>query len=177
MKLTHERLRKVFAYDKTKGLFYYKIKTNRSVKIGQAAGWVNEHNGYRYVSIDGEVFLYARLVWFYVYGHFPENDIDHINRIRHDNRIKNLRKVNRRSNLKNSKVPITNSSGVKGVGWFKKSKKWRASIMVNQKDHHLGLYKNFHNAVCARLAAEQCLGWDKYDSKSSAFSYVEKMIK
>ncbi|WP_252233758.1 HNH endonuclease [Clostridium sp. ZS1] len=73
----------------------------------------------------------------------PSNKlIDHINGNKLDNRKCNLRIVNKSQNAMNSKKPKNNTSGVKGVYWDKRSKKWEASIQVNMKKKSLGYFKN-----------------------------------
>ena len=77
------------------------------------------------------------------------------------------------NNMRNCGNRKDNTSGVKGINWDKKSKKWKAQIRVYGK-FYLGCYKHLHNAVLARLAAEQCLGWPGCDSASPAYRYAVK---
>lgn len=87
------------------------------------------------------------------YGDIPDGmEIDHINRIKDDNRIENLRVVTKRQNCCNLS---TNTSGIPGVIWCKQQKKWRARIWVNGKNKHLGLFENIEDAKVARKKAEQ----------------------
>ena len=117
-----------------------------------------------------------RIIWLYVYGYLPENDIDHINRIKDDNRLCNLREVSRSCNIRNACLSTNNTSNIKGVCFDTSRNKWISTIYFNNKAHTLGRYNNFHNAVCARLAAEQCLGWPDCDSRSSSYLYVKDNI-
>ena len=130
-------------------------------------------DGYLQIGIYKNRYLSHRLAWLYVYGYFPEGDIDHINRIKTDNRIKNLREVWRLCNIRNSKTPRNNKSGVKGVSWNKASNKWESRIGLNNKSKNLGLNIDFVEAVCLRLAAEQCLDWGSCDIESSASKYIK----
>jgi hypothetical protein len=113
----------------------------------------------------------------YMHGYFPENQIDHINRNPADNWFENLREVSQMCNTRNSRTYYTNTSGVKGVSFKEDSLKWRAEVTVNFKSKHLGFYDDFADAVCARLAAEQCLGWAGCDKDSSAHKYVKELLK
>ena len=79
-------------------------------------------------------------------------------------------------NLRNTGNFAHNTSGVKGVSWSKLTNKWEACIKINRKKKHLGMYKNFDDAVCARLAGEQCLDWEGCDSNSPAYLYVKEML-
>lgn len=174
--LTYERLHEVLDYNEETGIFIWKIKPAHRVDIGDTAGCKNS-KGYIYISIDGKDYRANRLAWFYVYGYFPERCIDHKNRIRHNDWIDNLREVSPQCNARNSGNPKDNTSGVKGVYWNKQFKKWRAMITVNQKICCLGCHKDFSEAVCYRLAGEQCLNWSNCDSSSPAYQYVHKMLK
>jgi hypothetical protein len=91
------------------------------------------------------------LAWLYVQGVWPDAEIDHVNRIRDDNRIDNLRDVTRLQNCCNRN---DNTSSVAGVHWFKQDKKWRAQIWVVSKIKHLGYFANIEDAAEARRAAE-----------------------
>ncbi len=66
--------------------------------------------------------------------------VDHKNGDGLDNRRENLRVCNQQQNTSNSKKPITNTSGFKGVTWSKERNKWAAQIMVKQKHLHLGYF-------------------------------------
>jgi Fe-S oxidoreductase len=79
--------------------------------------------------------------------------------------------------MRNTGNHKNNISGVKGVWWNKNRKRWNAYIFVNTKLKYLGAYKNFDEAVCTRLAIEQCLNWDGCDSNSPAYQYVQKILK
>lgn len=125
--------------------------------------------GYVAISVQGKLHLAHRLAWLFVHGYLPEHQVDHINRIRDDNRIENLREVSRSCNLRNTGNFVNNTSGVKGVYWNKGKNKWHAQIRINLKMKHLGYYDDFQDVVCARLTAEQCVGWSGCDSNSPAF--------
>lgn len=81
--------------------------------------------------------------------------VDHINRNPLDNRKENLRFLTHTANLINSKTPITNKSGCKGVTWRKDSNKWRAQITLNGKIISLGCFDLKEDAIKARKAAEE----------------------
>lgn len=81
--------------------------------------------------------------------------IDHINRNGLDNRKNNLRITSNADNVRNSRRPITNTSGYKGVAFHKPTKKWRAYITVFGKQLHLGLFKDIEEANIARKKADK----------------------
>lgn len=172
--LTQLRLKELLKYNPDTGVFTWRIPRH-GIRRGDQAGCIKP-DGYRYIGIDGKKYIASRLAWFYVEGYMPENDMDHKNRVRDDDRWCNLRHVSRQCNNRNCGNPRTNTSGVKGVCWDRRYEKWHADIMVNKKKHYLGRYNDFDDAVCARLAAEQCLNWSGCDSSSPAYRHVRAMI-
>jgi hypothetical protein len=83
----------------------------------------------------------------------PENKpfVDHINNIKTDNRIENLRWATVKENIFNSKIGKNNTSGVKGVSYKKTRNKWVAQIKINGKVTHIGSFDNKEEAIKARL--------------------------
>lgn len=148
--ITQERLKELFKYDPDTGLLTRSTGFN-NVKIGDIAGTLR-YDGYLHIKIDGKLYLCHRLAWVYMYGDIPEN-IDHINHIRDDNRIVNIRNVSKLENNRNQSIMPTNTSGVTGVSWHKTLNKWRCFINVNNKQVHLGVYDDFELACLVRKEA------------------------
>ena len=115
-------------------------------------------NGYKTGSILNRCYLAHRIIWAMVYDEWPEN-IDHINGVRDDNRIQNLRSVSRSENNRNKKRQSNNASGVCGVNWHKQHSKWRAYIKADGKVKNLGYFTDFDDAVAARKEAEAEYGY------------------
>ena len=67
-------------------------------------------------------------------------EVDHIDGNPLNNRKSNLRLVTHAQNQRNFKKFKTNTSGYKGVAWHKARRKWRAYIVLNAKQRHLGLF-------------------------------------
>jgi hypothetical protein len=112
--ITQEQLKEFLEYDKETGVFIRKIDWYKSKK-GDIAG-TDDGRGYKKIWILGKKYLLHRLAWLYVYGKFPDNDIDHINGNPSDNRIENLRDVSKSCNLQNqSRMHKNNKSGMLGV--------------------------------------------------------------
>lgn len=156
MKPTIERVREVFAYDAETGLFTRKVATSRSTKVGECAGTIALH-GYVQIRIDGHLDLAHRLAWFYVHGEWPKGQIDHINGVRNDNRIANLRDVSRSMNLQNQrKATATNkTTGMLGAHLHKPSGLFVASIRAEGQHKHLGYFKTPEAAHIAYVAAKR----------------------
>ena len=151
--LTQEHLKRLFLYNPESGLFT-RLKTTASNAVkGSVAGNRNSR-GYVKIKINGREYSAHRLAWLYVYGSFPEAQIDHINQDKSDNRIGNLRKATAPQNQQNVGVRKDNSSGFAGVRWNKQLGKWVANIRVHGIRKHLGCFDDMDAAVQARLNAE-----------------------
>ena len=172
-KLTQKQVKKLLHY--SDGKLFWKVGRG-SAKVNSIAGWLT-YDGYFRIGINGKIYNRNRIVWLWHNGYFPENQLDHIDRVRHHDYIENLREVSQQCNMRNCINHITNKSGVKGVHWSANRGKWVASLSLKNKMKFLGRYKSFDNAVCARLVAEQCLNWLNCDSSSPAYQYVKNHIQ
>ena len=152
--IDQETVKKLFHYDAESGMLLWRNGNGRNVKPWQQAKALNG-NGYCSVKIEKKNHPVHRIIWLYVYGHFPEQDIDHKNRIRNDNRLCNLRAVSRTDNCQNISLPSHNKSGHIGVSWFKNHNCWTVYVKVNKKNKWLGYYKNLDDAIAARKAGEK----------------------
>ena len=112
--------------------------------------WRLRNRGYVYRKHHGkEIWLHNEIM------HPPEGYVvDHINGNPLDNTRDNLRICTQLDNMKNLKLNIRNTSGVKGVNWRKDIQKWRAFIQVEGKFISLGTYTNKEDAIKARKEAE-----------------------
>jgi hypothetical protein len=172
--LSQERVRELLDYNPETGELVWKVSTGSRARVGAPAGALRP-DGYKATMIDKRLCLNHRLIWFYTHGYFSENQIDHVNRDKSDNRLSNLREVSHSCNIRNSKQLATNTSGVQGVWWHREGRKWCTEIYADKK-RYLGLHSSFLEAVCHRLAAEQCLGWGSCDSNSPAYQYVRENL-
>jgi len=75
--------------------------------------------------------------------------IDHIDGDGLNNQRSNLRVATHSQNMRNSKIPINNTSGYKGVYWSKEKNKWCAQIKIDYKNKHLGYFDNKIDAAKA----------------------------
>jgi hypothetical protein len=151
--VTQHRLKEVLDYNFDTGVFTWKKKTSKKIVVGQVAGCL-DGQGYIMIKVDGKIYKAHRLAWLYVNGAFPSRQIDHINRVKADNRICNLREALPWENQQNHPMHSSNTSGVVGVNWSRHAKKWRAQIKHNGRNLHLGYYENMEDAIVARAMAK-----------------------
>lgn len=124
---------------------FIRLSSNNQHKSGEIAGTLH-HSGYIHIRIGKHKYLAHRLAWLYVYGEFPKDMLDHINGIRDDNRICNLRGATHSENRRNMNV-INSNSGFKGVHFqgtdssgYIRNKPYKAIIGVNGKSIYIGSY-------------------------------------
>jgi len=109
----------------------------------------DDSTGYTVTQIDGKKIYLHR----FIFGECKEF-VDHINRNRLDCRKNNLREVNPQVSCFNQNMYSNNTSGVKGVSFYKKNGTWEAYIRLDKKIH-LGKYDDFEDAIYVRLKAEK----------------------
>lgn len=154
--LTADRLRDTMTYSPEDGHFRWAGECGPGRPgAGCVAGWIDT-KGYRRIKVDGRKYAAHRLVWLYCYGRWPSNQIDHINGIRDDNRLSNLRDATQFENMQNQRRAQSHnlSSGLLGVSWNKDRGKWQSNIWANGKKHYLGRFKTAEEAHARYLAAK-----------------------
>lgn len=151
--ITKDHVLSLLTYENATGHLIWKKNVGGRYRKGLRAGRVAK-TGYREVGLYGHLYLEHRIVWLIFNRSFPSNQIDHINRIKTDNRIENLRVCNTSENHQNMHAPRTNTSGVVGVVWSKHSSKWQAQIGLKGKTIYLGLFDTIAEAAKARHEAE-----------------------
>jgi hypothetical protein len=147
-----ELIRHLFHYDPETGIFRWKNPTSNHAKKGAIAGSV--WRGRRIIIVGGWFFPASHIAWLYVYGEWPELELDHRNRDPLDNSIANLRDVTSSVNCGNQEKRKTNKSGFKGVHKHPQQSGWWARITANGIKYDLGLYPTAELAAGAyRIAA------------------------
>ena len=110
-------------------------------------------DGYRSTSVtyNGRLIsvMLHKLIWFIAYGKLPKVQIDHINQVRTDNRLVNLREVTSAENNRNRKITSNNASGVLGVHWNKIKRRWIGTVTFDGVVYHIGSYKDIDDAEIA----------------------------
>ncbi len=156
LQITPERLRELLSYDPDTGVFTWKVNKGRE-KQGNVAGCKSSH-GYITIRIDSKIGYAHRIAWMYVHGKLPEYQIDHINGVRDDNRLVNLRDTTQAVNAQNLlRARSDNQIGVLGVCLDNDSKKFRANITISGKAKSLGSFNSAEEAHQAYLSAKRKL--------------------
>lgn len=150
------------SYDPETGVFMFRFNPDmpncyNNRFAGKEAGCFRR--GYRVIRLGYKLYPAHRLAWAIYYGEWPTHTIDHINGIRSDNRIANLRDVPHKTNMRNMRMKSCNTSGVTGVTWKTHDSKWVAQIKVDGRNIYLGRYTDFDEAVRARSLAERRYGF------------------
>lgn len=144
IEITLKILKELLDYFPLTGIFTRKVAIPYSkVKVGDTAGGTNGE-GYTHIGIDGKKYKAHRLAWLYHYGEWPKGQIDHLNGVRTDNRICNLRDVTNRQNSNNKKRH--REGHLVGTFFDKRRGTWQARIYVKGKCKYLGTFNTQQEA-------------------------------
>ena len=157
-----ELLRQLFKYDPESGYLFHKA----GPRLGKLAFNYVSDQGYRYGLIDGRKYLTHRIIWKIVTGQDPNNQIDHIDGCRSNNKISNLRDVSNQENGRNRHLQKTNKSGASGVSFEFSRQRWRARIW-DGKPIHIGYYQSKADAISARKTYEEKMGYASGHGRTS----------
>lgn len=153
-KPTIERLRELVSYDPETGSVIWRMTRGGTARKGSVAGHINYH-GYLSINFNNYHVLAHMVAWALHYGEWPSMHIDHINCVKTDNRICNLRLATIQENARNRDKSKCNTSGFKGVSFFKGNGKYAANIGINRKKVFLGYFDEPEQAAAAYNAAVQ----------------------
>jgi hypothetical protein len=162
--LSFELANEFLTYNSETGKFIWKWRDRKhfsndrncnmwNTRFANAVAGFDDGIGYQKIKVNGNIYLAHRLAWLLHYGVWPENEIDHINNVRDDNRIENLREATRSQNGRNKSSAKESSSKYLGVSWHKATNKWQASIRVDGTLYYLGLFTVEEDAARAYDAA------------------------
>jgi hypothetical protein len=155
--ITQKKLREIINYDPKTGIFIW-IKRPHNASFnsrrgGTRAGCINTI-GYSVIRVFDKLHHAHRLAWLYMTGTLPENNIDHINGVRSDNRFINLRDVDQCCNMQNiKKSRVDSATGVLGI--TPHGSGFMARIRTQGKYLYLGTFKTPQLAHAAYLSAKR----------------------
>jgi hypothetical protein len=157
--LTSEQFRELLDYDPDTGLLTWR-EWRGSARAGAVAGYKNA-DGYIKFLVRGRTHLSHRIIWSMVYGVWPKLPLDHINRVRDDNRLSNLRLATQAQNMMNlRRKPRFTPDGTPiptGANLHRKSGRWIGRIRANRLFHYLGSFGTAAEAGAAYRAAARVL--------------------
>ena len=160
-----------FNYDEKTGWLIWK-NCHYKNKNGTRAGGLIKSTGYRTITIDKNNYYEHRIIWLWCNEYDTENQIDHINRIKDDNRICNLREATPSCNMKNIGLKCNNTTGIIGVYQLKNGN-FSIEINNNNKKINLGTYNTLLEAAKARYKAEVEYNYENCNSTSTALKYIK----
>lgn len=150
--LTQSKLKDELSYDKDTGKFTRLKDKGRLSKNGDIAGTLGSL-GYTIIKIQGKAHKAHRLAWLYMYGTFPSKNLDHINGIKDDNRIENLRECTQQENCYNRQARKGSKSGIKNVCWHKRTKTWHVVLSFGGVCKFIGQFKDLELAELVAIEA------------------------
>lgn len=150
--LTQSKLKDELSYDKVTGNFTRLKDKGRLSKKGDIAGTLGSL-GYIIIKIQGKAYKAHRLAWLYIYGKFPNKNLDHINGIKDDNRLENLRECTQQENCYNRVARTGSKSGIKNVCWHKRTKTWHVVLSFKGKSFFIGQFKDLEFAELVAIEA------------------------
>lgn len=153
--LRHARLLEMLKYNKSTGIFTWRIRPSNRVRIGDQAGSVAT-KGYIVIRIDTVNYKAHRLAWFYVNGTWPTGEIDHRDGRTANNRWRNLRDGSKSLNMQNMKRATSrNKSGFLGVTTASNCPKFHARIRIKGVSTYLGIFDTPEQAHQCYLDAKR----------------------
>jgi hypothetical protein len=136
VELDAEQIRAAIHYNPETGIFT-RLTRASNMPPGSTAGTLDAKEGYVVVRVLGKRFLAHRLAWLYMTGNWPAQEVDHINRVRNDNRWENLRDVSRATNALNRRAVQANRQGC--VYWDgRKGGRWYGMFSHKKQKYYAG---------------------------------------
>ena len=160
--LTQTLLHKFYDYDPMTGILKHRLPQHGK-QVGDAIG-SQSNTGYLVMAIANKDYLVHRIIWMYVYGYMPEQ-VDHIDHDKQNNAISNLREVTNQVNSMNCSTSSNSKTKHTGVSFMASRNKYRATITVNKKQIHLGLFDDINDAIDARHKANIKYGFHSNHGK------------
>lgn len=151
-RISHHRLCELVHYNPLSGRIT-RLTNGKTYKIGDAVTAVDS-TGYVYLYLDGRKYHAHRIIWFYVYKIWSakKSHLDHKNRNKTDNRIKNLRIATPSQNHVNCPAQVHSKTQQRGIHRHACGR-YRVQLQKDNASIHVGYFNTLRNAVIARDAA------------------------
>jgi hypothetical protein len=143
-------MRRLLRHDPDTGKLYWREHRRGGARAGGEAGGP-DRDGYIKLTVNRRSYQAHRIAWLLSYGDWPEGQIDHINGVRTDNRLSNLRDVTNRANHQNQRCH--RNGRLVGAHFHKQHERWMSQIRVKGTNKYLGLYDTEQEAHEAYMAA------------------------
>lgn len=153
--VNYEQVAALLSYNPETGALTWLVQTSSRALVGDEAGCI-ERQGYCVIRIERKLYQAHRLAWLLTHRKWPDNEIDHINGERSDNRIANLRDVTHFENMQNRKSSPNKSKNPNRLRGTTQtpSGKWQAHIRLNGERRYLGLFDSAEDANAAYETAK-----------------------
>jgi hypothetical protein len=150
--VTQQRLKELVTYNPQSGQLFWRLNRRGQKPAGTEAGTLAQ-DGYIKIRIDGLSYQAHRLIWLYAYGEWPKEEIDHIDLVKSNNALLNLREASHTQNMQN--VASRKKEGKKGAHFDKRRNHWYSSIRIQGKQKRIGTFPTERLAHKAYMAASK----------------------
>ena len=147
-----DELKERLSYNPDTGVFTWASIPSRNSrsKVGGLAG-ATDTKGYRVIKLSGKLYKAHRLAFLYMTGEWPNHMVDHCDGDPGNNAWNNLREANSSQNQANKRP--CGKSGVKGVVWHRRCRKWQAQLTSYGQTIYLGQYDTVAEAAAMYASA------------------------
>jgi len=153
MTVTQRDVKDTFEYDPDTGVCTWKIYRLKAAPGEPIDERYVYKDGYIVISLKNKAHMLHRLIWLWMTGDWPKNQIDHLNGDKLDNRWENLKDVTQHQNLCNKgayKKESPEPTGVRKEG----KNTWSAILTVQGTQMNLGRFDDPEKAHNAYLQAK-----------------------
>lgn len=148
MTLTVEEVREMFSYDPADGVLRWRLDRSPKARAGAPVGCIHR-SGYLVTLIRRKNYQVHRLIWAFVYGCWPPEHVDHVNGVRSDNRLQNIRACSPSENGRNKGRQVNNTTGFKGVSFCSREGRYQTTCRVNGRKKWIGYFDTPEEASIA----------------------------
>jgi hypothetical protein len=153
--LTVDRLRELLDYNPETGEFVWKVGRKGTKGKGSIAGNINKDTGYIHIGIDGKRYKAHRLAWYHHFGEWPRLEISHLDNVKVNNSITNLKDTNHSDNKHNDSAVRSDKTSELPRGVYPSGKGFKAQISLNGKEEYLGTFQTIAEASQAYISRKQ----------------------